>query len=218
MAAGGGDGKFQKLNIFIIMVSTAGLQGMFVNAFPFYSVTPFLLCKENLDDENEEWTRCTREQACGEDDSDFNTFKVDYSHPETITNWVTDLGLLCDPNFKRNISFFGFSLLLGFFTGSLFVTPLLDIHGRRIVNIWSTICMIISLTICFSTTNYWVVLLSIFLTAVAMVARYSLAMLYCQEFTTFEFKSHIGALYLAMMAFANFSISIVFQLCQSMRF
>jgi len=72
---------------------------------PFFTQEPKLVCSSPS--QLGAWTECTKETACG---LEAGEYRVDYEHPETIRNIVTELDLICYPDYKLNVSNVGGSM------------------------------------------------------------------------------------------------------------
>jgi len=108
---------------------------------PFFTQEPKLVCSSPS--QLEDWSECTKETACALEAGDY---RVDYEHPETIRNIVTELDLICDSDsdYKLKASNVGGSMQIGAVLSVAFLTPLADIYGRRPVMYVSTLICLIS--------------------------------------------------------------------------
>ena len=78
------------------------------------------------------WTDCSLEEACAPN----AIFREDPYGRESIQNWDEAIpGLLCDDNYDLKKSMFGGIEIMGFFLGSILLTPFADIFGRKKTNI-----------------------------------------------------------------------------------
>eukprot|EP00351_Strombidinopsis_sp_SopsisLIS2011_P000016 CAMPEP_0116883696 /NCGR_PEP_ID=MMETSP0463-20121206/16301_1 /TAXON_ID=181622 /ORGANISM="Strombidinopsis sp, Strain SopsisLIS2011" /LENGTH=121 /DNA_ID=CAMNT_0004538885 /DNA_START=20 /DNA_END=385 /DNA_ORIENTATION=- len=110
--------------ITFILISSFGLPDLFIYAYSFFTVAPSLECSY---DNGQTYSPCSTSTAC-------NTpgvmFQPDYSDPQTIKNWIIYLEMYCDDDYDLRVSFFGTALMIGYFLGSIFITPLGDTYGR----------------------------------------------------------------------------------------
>ena len=79
--------------------------------------------------------------------------------------------------------------MLGFFFGSVFLTPLADVIGRKKTNIILTLVMVLPVVIItilqtINKANYIVFIILIFISGLAGAPRFNLSCLYPCEFTT----------------------------------
>jgi len=91
----------------------------------FFTLEPKLLCSSPS--QLETWTECTRAAACA---LESDNYRIDYEHPETIRNFVTELDLLCVPDYESKVSNLGGFMLVGSVLSVVFLDPLADIYGR----------------------------------------------------------------------------------------
>jgi len=111
------------------------MTSLFVYAFPFFTSTPEMLCRE---EGSGEWTPCAREIACGlgyGKDGGEDYAKIDWENIETIDNWVVRTNLVCQTHFKVRVGLFGTSMMTGFLLGSIILTPQFDVFGRKKINL-----------------------------------------------------------------------------------
>ena len=57
-------------------------------------------------------------------------WRIDYTNPKSLNNWITKFDLHCNNNFE--IGLFASIDILGFLFASIMVTPKSDIYGRKI--------------------------------------------------------------------------------------
>lgn len=109
-------------------------------------------------------------------------FETNYSHPDTINNWITEYDLVCAS--PSQIGLFGTVMLTGLFLGSVFVSRLGDIIGRKPVLVASVLIGSLCLICMIVTTNLIVLHTSIFVFGVAASPRYSISYIYFSEIVT----------------------------------
>ena len=119
------------------------------------------------------------------------TYREDPSSDEVINNWNQALDLTCKDNYHELVGLLGVILVIGFFFGSIFLTPLADIYGRKKLNWWLTIIWtvpVILLTFLqqINAANYAVFCVLIFINGCATAPRFNISAMYSCEYTTEE--------------------------------
>lgn len=108
---------------------------------------------------------------------------------DSFHNWITE-DLLCPENSVETqylISLFGVSVMLGLAFGSLFLTNIADVFGRKPVLLQSIfISNIFLLPIILFQSNYSMTLLSTFLFGTLAAVKFSVSYMYSLELTTLE--------------------------------
>lgn len=161
------------------------VQNQFYYSLPFYLQYPALQCYDTAGElmytghpqHGPEY--CTSEVACDSDRVDH--YKVDYSHSYSVSNWMTDLDMICEPPYK--IGLFGSVSFLSFSLGSLLITNQADKIGRKKTVILSSIITSICIA-CLLLIPLNIVLIYFFISLMGIfyIARASTAYLYCSEF------------------------------------
>src|SRR5258708_1953992 len=106
-------------------------------------------------------------------------YTINYDDPRTITNWITQYDLVCTEPYK--ISLLGSLMFSGLLIGSIFVSRLGDIYGRKhvlaSVNFLSSVCLLGMLLV----NEVYMLFTFIFTFGVTAAPRYSLAYVYASE-------------------------------------
>lgn len=112
---------------------------LFVYAFSFITLEPVLECAATDSNGDVSWTICSHDEACGT--SDKNGYRIDREANDTITNFVTQIEpyMFCEDNYSFKSSMFGTSMMFSFLLGSIFITPLGDVYGRKTMNLAVTV-------------------------------------------------------------------------------
>lgn len=181
---------------------------MFVYAFSFLTLTPVLECAKVDGDGNTTWEICSRDMACAS-----KNYRIDQDAADTISNFVTEIepSMICDDNFSFKSSMFGTTMMFSFLLGSVFITPLGDVYGRKKMNFAVTVMQTIGLngiTLCLAVdgwANYYVLLALIFLTGLGTATHYNICMIYAAEFTTQKYVK----LYTSIGLFFSNSMMVV---------
>jgi MFS family permease len=112
---------------------------------------------------------------------------ADHSNFDTFDNWISRMNFIC-PNRKVHaflISLFGTSMLLGFMIGSLTLTNLSDIYGRKPLLVLSLlISTIVTFPLIFYQDNFWLTIFFSFIFGISASSRYSVAYIYSVELST----------------------------------
>jgi len=132
---GGLYGRFQILMFIIAQFTVFGVSWLMFAGPKLFTQEPKFECSSQ-----DTWTACSRETACELDAEDY---RIDYEHPETIRNIVTELDLVCASDYKLKVANVGGSMLFGALFSVVFLVPLADIYGRRpMLNVSTLICLI----------------------------------------------------------------------------
>ncbi|CAI2365007.1 unnamed protein product [Moneuplotes crassus] len=166
--------KVRGNNLFIIVVSSIMISFSFaelmVFASPFLELIPPMQCLiEN------KWETCEKEQACAPGAQYVLVEDDKYS----LKNWVTDLDLVCSPEWK--IGLIGSAIFVGMFLGALVLSPISDTYGRRPVHIIGVLLSIIGSVWIYTFPNWVSVLTSLFFKGIGMYTRLSISYLYTLE-------------------------------------
>ena len=99
--------------------------------------------------------------------------------------------MTCDPKRDSKVAYLGVSEVLGFFFGSVFLTPLTDVIGRKKTNIILTLVMVLPVIVItimqtINKANYIAFVVLIFISGLAGAPRFNMGCLYPCEFTTDE--------------------------------
>ena len=130
-----GIGKFHKLLIFSL-ISCSFLTCIISLSFSYMTKQPQFLCKENTE---ENFTKCNfdEEKFCNK--KKYPLFEYIKDKSNSLDNWSYSFDLYCSN--KRYIVFIGSGFFIGAIFGCIFITPLPDKYGRKIV---LQICLSIS--------------------------------------------------------------------------
>ena len=112
---------------------------------------------------------------------------ADLSSSTVFDNWISRMNLICSNqnNHALMISMFGTSMLLGFMVGSMTLTNLSDIYGRKpLILVSLMLSTVIAIPIIFLQDNYVGTLICSFLFGISASSRYSIAYIYSVELST----------------------------------
>jgi len=185
--AGGSNSKFVKCHGVLLTATAYVAPSLFVYAFSFFTLLPALKCP-TAGGPPGSMSACTQKDYCAKNGI------IDWEDSDSIVNFVTEIqpSIICDSSYHIKTSMFGTVMLAGFLIGSIFLTPLGDVHGRKKMNwilnliqgigIWGvTVVMAIP-----AITNYWALLFFTFVLGLGTAAHYNMAVIYTSEFTTWE--------------------------------
>ena len=96
---------------------------------------------------------CTRENICDELPS-ISSWEVDWSNSRSLNNWVMQLGLMCEPDWKGG--FIGTAFYVTWCCSLLYVPRQADKIGRRWLFLSSRIAENFFFVGTLITTNYWI--------------------------------------------------------------
>jgi len=120
-----------------------------------------------------------------------------FDHPDTFYNWVAKMDLYCPEkdNHKWFISLFGSSLMLGLMLGSIFLTNLSDLYGRKTILIWVTLASGVLLIPLIALQSYYKTTLALtLLFGMTAACRYSVSYMYSCELSTRINSNYFGLL------------------------
>lgn len=92
-------------------------------SIPFYQLYPDLLCTMN----NGTVIKCDHKVAC--EASLTKSYEIDWSAENSVSNWMTDLDLICAKPYS--IGLIGFVTFVSFSVGSAIITKITDKKGRK---------------------------------------------------------------------------------------
>ena len=130
-----GFGKFQKLLVFSF-ISCSFLTCIVSLSFSYLTKQPQFLCRENV---NQNLTVCNFEEEKFCNKEKYPEFEYIKDKANSLYNWSYYLDLYC--NNKKYIVLIGSGFFIGAIFGCIFITPLPDKYGRKIV---IQICLSIS--------------------------------------------------------------------------
>ena len=117
---------------------------------------------------------------------------------------------------------FGTACLVGFMIGSIFLTPLGDVYGRRMMNFVTTLVQSIGffgITICLAVpgwANYWVLIFFTFILGLPTASLYNISMMVANEYTTQEGQKFYTFMGLFFDTFIMVLIGLEFAFIKSM--
>lgn len=121
------------------------------------------------------------------------SFEIDWTHQNSLKNWMTELNLICEEPIK--IGLMGAISFASFSIGSLTFTDMIDSKGRKIVVLGSSIVtplgIIALLLFAENLTHIYVIM---FIIGLAYNPRSSVAYLYGSEFLQKKEQLKFGAL------------------------
>jgi MFS family permease len=95
------------------------------------------------------------------------------------------MDLYCADENKFSISLFGSSLMVGLMVGSVFLTNLSDIFGRKPILLFALgLNTIMTVPLILFQNNYWVSIFATFLFGITAACRYSVSYMYSVELST----------------------------------
>ena len=98
------------------------------NSLSYLELAPQYVCFDGT-----EWLSCKPADFCGTNIQ----YRIDYSCPTCLHNWVEKLSLTCEPKWK--IGLLGSSLWMGWVLSLLFLPRIADIRGPRwiyLIGMW----------------------------------------------------------------------------------
>ena len=132
---------------------------------------------------------CTAEYAC--DKRRVDSFKIDWTHCNSIHNWMADLNLICEEPYKigmiGSVSFISFSL------GSLVTTQIAD-KGRRNIVIISSAVTPLGLLFLLKPLNLVAINILMVIIGFTYNAGSSIAYLMNTEFVEVKYRIKIGVI------------------------
>ena len=119
----GGFGCYQAFSILTVACGFSGMN-FIVYHFSYYELFPKYLCTYKNDPTQE--VACKPEQFC--DDPNVLSWKIDYSNPESLHNWIEKLNLTCGGG--KTIGTLGSVLFIGWVITLLILPRIADVFGR----------------------------------------------------------------------------------------
>ena len=205
-----GIGKFHKLLIFSL-ISCSFLTCIISLSFSFMTKMPIFLCREN---EEENFSICPfdEEKFCHKEK--YLNFEYIKDKSNSLNNWSFNFDLYCSN--KKYIVLIGSGFFIGTLVGCIFITPLPDKYGRKIV---LQICLTIS---CFL---HFLILISFspfFLSIVCIISGfissiYGSFSLYVAEYIPKEHSAMIMSAINSIYPFMGFMETIFFLVINNWR-
>ena len=140
----GGFGRFQLFQA-ILMILTMTSASYFLFSLPFLEKEPSYLC---LNQGEKVWYQCKAEIFCKKSTV---SWKYNWEDSETLDNLLVQFNLVCDAEMK--IGLFGSFFLLGICMGSITLTRLGDIYGRKPIFIFGILLVALASFILYFMTN-----------------------------------------------------------------
>ena len=106
-------------------------------------------------------------------------WRIEWTSKYSISNWITDMQLHCEPKWK--IGLLGFLLFLGKLIGSIFINPLGDIWGRSITYRLSMTLSILSNLLLVIAKDIYVLYISLFIFGFASSGRSAVGHIWLME-------------------------------------
>ena len=119
------------------------------------------------------------------------------STPDSFHNWISSMDLICSEkgNNAFYIGLFGSSMMLGLMVGSIAITNLSDIFGRKkVLQLSLAISNIALVLILLCQDSYALTILSTFVFGMVAASRYSVSFMYSVELSTSSNSEFFGAL------------------------
>ena len=120
--------------------------------------------------------------VCGRSNSSNSfTAKIDWSHDETLQNWMTELDLTCEEPYL--IGLIGGISFVSFAVGSLMFTGIIDKTGRRLLLLYATTFTVLGiLLLTFFANGLTFIYIIIFSMGLVYNCRASGAYIFCTEY------------------------------------
>ena len=126
------------------------------------------------------------------------------------------MDLVCDGQNQSKIVSFGTSLMLGIMIGSIALTNIADIYGRKPVLVYSTIASsILTIPLILSISQFYPTVILTFAFGVTVSPRYSVAYMYSVELSTQSNATFFGVLCLVGDSISSIFIGIYFYYIKS---
>ena len=122
-------GKFQQLLVFSL-ISCSFLTCIVSLSFSYLTKQPQFLCRDNL---NQNFTKCNFEEEKSCNKEKYPEFEYIKDKSNSLDNWSYHYDLYCSN--KKYTVIIGSGFFIGAIIGCIFITPLPDKYGRKIVNI-----------------------------------------------------------------------------------
>ena len=95
------------------------------------------------------------------------------------------MDLYCAEENNLKISLFGSSLMVGLMVGSVFLTNLSDVYGRKPILLFALgLNTIMTIPLILFQNNYWITIFTTFLFGITAACRYSVSYMYSVELST----------------------------------
>ena len=159
----GGFGKLQKISYFFNTLMNGGA-ALFIYCFVFLEKEPTYNC---LSTTTGEWEECDTEEYCALPEAEH---RIDWTSPESLHNLIETFDFYCEPS--AYIGLIGASFLMGIVIGSLTLTRLGDVHGRRPIFILGLVMHLGFMAGILVNTNFIICYILVFIFGLSMTSRY----------------------------------------------
>lgn len=189
-----------------------GGAALFIYCFVFLEKEPVYLCNP-LGDGEAGFTECHTEDYCDLSKHPENTpiddyRKIDWASPESLHNLIETFNFYCEPS--AMIGLIGAAFLMGVVIGSLTLTRLGDVHGRRPIFMLGLVMHLGFMAGIMVVTNYVLCYVLVFIFGLSLTARYYVGYAYNVEMQP---KSHyvlVGTSMFLIESIAYLSICVYF--------
>lgn len=197
----GGFGKLQKISYLMNTLINGGA-ALFIYCFVFLEKEPAYQCNINGD-----FVECGTEEFCKLPD-DPKERRIDWDSPESLHNLIETFNFYCEPS--AMIGLIGAAFLMGVVIGSLTLTRLGDVHGRRPIFMLGLVMHLGFMAGILIVTNYVLCYVLVFIFGLSLTARYYVGYAYNVEMQP---KSHyvlVGTSMFLIESIAYLSICVYF--------
>ena len=178
----GGFGKLQKISYFFNTLINAGA-ALFIYCFVFLEKEPVYECATSVANMTAGIvTHCEKEEFCA---LPVDQRGIDWADPESLHNLIEQLDFYCAPGYA--IGLIGAAFLVGVVIGSLTLTRLGDIHGRKPIYLLGLVMHLGFMAGILLSTNYILDYILVFILGLSLTARYYVGYCYNIEMQP---KSH----------------------------
>ena len=172
----GGFGKLQKISYFMNTLINGGA-ALFIYCFVFLEKEPVYECLEGT-----EWKECATAAYCALPEAERS---IDWHSQESLHNLIETFKFYCEPS--AMIGLIGAAFLMGVVIGSLTLTRLGDVHGRRPIFMLGLVMHLGFMAGIMVVTNYILCYVLVFIFGLSLTARYYVGYAYNVEMQP---KSH----------------------------
>jgi len=172
----GGFGKLQKIS-YVMNTLINGGAALFIYCFVFLEKEPVYECLEGT-----EWKECETKAYCALPEAERS---IDWHSKESLHNLIETFKFYCEPS--AMIGLIGAAFLMGVVIGSLTLTRLGDVHGRRPIFMLGLVMHLGFMAGIMIVTNYILCYVLVFTFGLSLTARYYVGYAYNVEMQP---KSH----------------------------
>lgn len=140
----------------------------------YFTKVPKLLCQAT---EGSAWVSCENSVACNKQET--YDFMADPNGIDTMTNWVSQIGLYCTESF--DMSLIGSMFFVGTFFGSFILPRAADIVGRKPIFLAGLSLYILVVIGLYFVKNLYTLYVLLFLGGISETGRYYVAYVYVVE-------------------------------------